>query len=189
MLVPGAIAVSQAVQAVAKELDMSIADINAIADGEVATAGTYGSGAKEKIQGVEVAAGDFSDFPAARAFGEQHSAAQQVFLETLSGVVTDLESFKRNLKKSAEDAEQQDQNAKQMLTSLGERSHGQSYESTQNFDDARNEHNEDLTYEGNDNEPGRPGEGGSPRGGLSGSPTPDGTDGHPAGPAGEQPAR
>ncbi len=77
----------------------------------------------------------FGGWPEGRRLGRHHDGAHQVLLETINGVVADLEEFAANLRATADTAEAQDEQVEAALVSLGRRYREHTFHSDANYTD------------------------------------------------------
>lgn len=77
----------------------------------------------------------FGGWPEGRRLGRHHDGAHQVLLETINGVVADLEEFAANLRATADSAEAQDEQVEAALVSLGRRYRDHTFHSDANYTD------------------------------------------------------
>ena len=151
--------------AAAGAVEVTIERIQQIANTQVAAMADNARSREQAFRNLDVSASAFSEVPEARALAEQHRAAQQVFAETIKGILTDLEEFRDALVVSARAHESTDDAAYAALTALGSR-----YTSTEGL------HSEE-SYQGERAEQGEALRG--VRGGAD-APTPDGSPAQPA---------
>lgn len=86
----------------------------------------------------------FGEAPLARALGRHHRAAHQVFVDTLQGVLEDLESFRDNLKACADTQEATDESVQAGLLALGRRYDHRAFASDRANEASRVRHSEAL---------------------------------------------
>lgn len=102
-------------------VEVTIDRIRQIANTQVATMAENTRSQEQAFRNLDVSASAFSEVPEARALAEQHRAAHQVFVETINGILTDLELFRDALVGSAQAHESTDDAAYAALTALGSR--------------------------------------------------------------------
>ena len=107
--------------AAAGAVEVTIERIQQIANTQVAAMADNARSQEQAFRNLDVSASAFSEVPEARALAEQHRAAQQVFAETIKGILTDLEEFRDALVVSARAHESTDDAAYAALTALGNR--------------------------------------------------------------------
>lgn len=102
-------------------VEVTIERIQQIANTQVAAMAENARSQERAFRNLDVSASAFSEVPEARALAEQHRAAQQVFAETIKGILTDLEEFRDALVLSARAHESTDDAAYAAMTALGSR--------------------------------------------------------------------
>ena len=107
--------------AAAGAVEVTIERIQQIANTQVAAMAENARAEEQAFRNLDVSTSAFSQVPEAQALGEQHRAAQQVFAETIKGILADLEEFRDALVMSARAHESTDDAAYAALTSLGSR--------------------------------------------------------------------
>lgn len=81
----------------------------------------------------------FGEVPKALDYAEQQQAAHTVFLETIHGIIADLEEFQQNLLASAEAHERNDEAVAAALTALSGRYEHHQFAAQKGYDDARHD--------------------------------------------------
>ncbi len=107
--------------AAAGTVEVTIERIQQIANTQVAAMAQAAAEHERSFRNLEVSEAAFGQVPAAQQLGHQHRAAQQVFVETIKGLLADLEEFRDALVASAKAHESTDDAAYAALSSLGSR--------------------------------------------------------------------
>lgn len=89
------------------------------------------------VNATQLGDGAFGGSAEGRSFGTQHSNVRNVFQTTVAGLLDDLEAFKVNLQKSAEDLDNTDQAQQQALHNFVRRMDAHHYRSDVNYDNQR----------------------------------------------------
>lgn len=122
ILIDGISAMSPAARAdAAAAVEVTIERIQQIANSQVSAMADTAREQERAFRNLDVGEGAFGQVPAAQQLGQQHRAAQQVFAETIKGILTDLEEFRDALVASAKAHESTDDAAYAALSALGSR--------------------------------------------------------------------
>ena len=119
------------------EIRIVIDEIRAIANSDVSQGQTEATTAKTAFQGHTIPASAFS--PLAAGIAAQQDAVHQVFVETIQGVVSDLETFYDNLIACADNHDSTDGMNQQALLALNRRMEGHKWRSNSAYDRSRQE--------------------------------------------------
>ncbi|QIK67718.1 hypothetical protein G7072_16410 [Nocardioides sp. HDW12B] len=138
--------------AVSGQIEITIEAIRRIARDNMAAMQDNATSQSSDFRALDLAPSAFGQVPIAQTVGQQHQAAHQVFMDTIDGVIADLETFAANIEascnaheatdeQSAADAQRAGQGA---LSGLNESMSGYQSQADQNFDNAGAEHREEL---------------------------------------------
>jgi hypothetical protein len=138
--------------AVSGQIEITIEAIRRIARDNMAAMQDNATSQSQDFRALDLAPSAFGQVPIAQTVGQQHQAAHQVFLETIDGVIADLETFAANIEascnaheatdeQSAADAQRAGQGA---LSGLNESMSGYRSQAEENFDNASAEHRAEL---------------------------------------------
>lgn len=135
------------VAAAADHIQMTIDELKNIANSKMPGIQDDASRSRDKFRNMALSAGAFSEFPAAQALERQHEGVHEVFIDTINGVIADLESFQQKLRESVGSAEATDEQVEASLVALGRRlsSNEHVYRSEHDYTRSNKEHYDDLT--------------------------------------------
>jgi hypothetical protein len=122
-----------ALSAAVGQVEVTIANIQAIANTTLPAAETDVTTKSNGFRSLTLPPDKFGDVPIARALAEQHQAAHKVFVETVEGVIKDLQEFRQNLLDSMKAHENTDDSVHSTLTALGARYRDHTYHSDENW--------------------------------------------------------
>ena len=120
-----------ALSAAVGQVEVTIANIQDIANTTLPAAETDVTTKSSWFRSLTLPPDKFGDVPVARALAEQHQAAHKVFVETVEGVIKDLQEFRQNLLDSMKAHENTDDSVHSTLTALGARYRDHTYHSDQ----------------------------------------------------------
>jgi hypothetical protein len=115
------------------QVEVTIEKIQAIANSTLPDAETDVTTKSHGFRSLTLPPDAFGEVPIARALGAQHEAAHQVFVETVEGVIKDLQEFRQNLLDSMKAHENNDDAVHGILTALSSRYQGHHYHSDENW--------------------------------------------------------
>lgn len=126
-------------------VDVAIDRVTAIANAKLPGAEDEVTSSTSEFRSFTPDTSSFSEVPLAQELAHQHRAAHQVFVETIDGVIADLQEFRQTLLDSMRAHENTDDAAHAALLSLG-RSYQDDHEfhSDQNYDQGRQEQGDKL---------------------------------------------
>lgn len=145
MIVPdmSGLSPTQALKA-AGEVTMVIDEVRDIANRTMHELATKAGRDRSAFAQTPTDLGMFSQVPLARQLGEEHRAAHQVFVDTLQGVLEDLETFRDNLRACADSQEATDESVQASLLALGRRYDHGSFASDRANKTSREVHGREL---------------------------------------------
>lgn len=163
MLIEGASAVQQ--------IQMTIDELRSIADSKLPGLTLDAGGTRDRFRNLHLGAEAFSDFPEAQVVARQHEGAHAVFVDTISGVIADLEDLGHRLRDSVASAEATDEEVEASLVALGHRlSRGHEFASQESYRESNHAHHADLAAGGQGRTPWGVADPGKPT--VSGGPVP-----------------
>ena len=129
----------------AGEVKMVIDEVRAIARKTMADL-THQAGNHKSAFGGDAKVGHaaFGQVPKAQAFAAHQEAARQVFIDTLQGVIADLEAFRANLLACADAHQANDESVQAGLLALSNRLSPGNLASYRDYDNSSQEHREGL---------------------------------------------
>ena len=130
------------------QVEVTIDKIQRIANTTLPDAESDVTSKSHGFRDLTLSTDSFGEVPAARALGQQHQAAHQVFVETVQGVIADLQEFRQNLLDSMKAHESNDDAVHATLLALGNRYHDHTYHSDQNWMRGRREQGAHLQTQG-----------------------------------------
>ena len=163
--------------AISGQIEITIEAIRRIARENMTAMEDNATSQASDFRALDLPPAAFGQVPIAETVGQQHQAAHQVFMDTIDGVIADLQTFAANIEascaaheatdeQSAADAQRAGQGA---LSGVNESMSGYQSQADQNFDNAGAEHRDELgdpppdaeQREGSENAPGSERPGGS----------------------------
>lgn len=120
--------------AAAQQIEMTIQAVKDIANQTMGELETRASDSRTKFQALDLPARAFGEVPLGLALARHHDAAHQVFLETINGVVKDLEDFAQKLRDTASSNEARDEEVETALVALGNRYQDHNFQADENYD-------------------------------------------------------
>ncbi len=138
--------------AVSGQIEITIETIRRIARDNMSAMQDNATSQSSDFRALSLPPSAFSQVPIAQTVGQQHQAAHQVFMDTIDGVIADLQTFAANIEascnaheatdeQSATDAQRAGQGA---LSGVNESMSGYQSQAERNFDNAGAEHREEL---------------------------------------------
>lgn len=138
--------------AVSGQIEITIDAIRRIARDNMTAMQDNATSQSSDFRALDLPPSAFGQVPIAQTVGQQHQAAHQVFMDTIDGVIADLETFAANIEascnaheaadeQSAVDAQRAGQGA---LSGVNESMSGYQSQADQNFDNAGAQHREEL---------------------------------------------
>lgn len=124
----------------AAAIQVSIDKIKEIANTTVAGAETDGNHSLSGFKSSRAPESSFGEVPLAQQLAQQQQAAHDIFVETVQGVVQDLQDFRDQLIASANAHQHTDDAAYAALVALGREYQGHHYHSRQNYRRSLAEH-------------------------------------------------
>jgi len=130
----------------AEQIHMTIDELRSIADSKLPGLKDDAGRSRDQFRNLHLGDGAFSDFPEAQAVARQHTGAHEVFVDTINGVIADLEDFEQRLRESVANAEATDEQVEASMVALGKRlSHGYNFASDKSYMASNRAHYEDLS--------------------------------------------
>ncbi|MGH3368270.1 MAG: hypothetical protein ACRDOY_13835 [Nocardioidaceae bacterium] len=125
---------------------MTIDELRSIADSKLPGLKDDVGRSRDQFRNLHLGAGTFSDFPEAQVVARRHEGAHAVYVDTISGVIADLEDLEHRLRASVASAEATDEEVEASLVALGNRlSQRHAFASDTSYRDSNHAHNADLS--------------------------------------------
>jgi len=135
---------SAAVGAAVGAVEVTIEKVTAIANAALPQAESEVTSSTTGFRNLSLSPGSFGDVPLAQELGQQHEAAHRVFVETVEGVLQDLQEFRQKLLDSMKSHANTDDAAHAALLALGRTYDGHQFHSDENWNRGRQEERERL---------------------------------------------
>lgn len=132
------------VSSAVNSVEVAIDKVTAIANAKLPGVESEVTQASTDFRNLTLEQASFGHDPLAQALAKQHQAAHEVFVETVQGVITDLQEFRQKLLDSMKAHENTDDAAHAALVALGRKYDGHTYHSHENYERARREQGENL---------------------------------------------
>jgi hypothetical protein len=133
-----------AVGAAIGAVEVTIEKVTAIAQTALPQAESEVTTSSTGFRNLSVSLGSFGDVPLAQELAQQHEAAHRVFVETVEGVLKDLQEFRQKLLDSMKSHSNTDDAAQAALLALGRKYDGHQFHSDENWNRSRQEQAESL---------------------------------------------
>lgn len=131
--------------ATARTVEVTIDAIRRIANTTLPNAETDATNSTHSFRNLAVDAGAFGGHPLAKELAHQHTGAHEVFVETIDGVLKDLEEFAQKLRESMDGHENNDDAIAAMLLNVSKKYDGHRYHSDLANEQARTDQAHNLT--------------------------------------------
>ena len=125
-------------------VDVAIDKVTAIANAKLPGVESEVTQTSTDFRNLTLEQASFGEDPLALELAKQHQAAHEVFVETVQGVITDLQEFRQKLLDSMKAHENNDDSVHAALISLGKKYDGHTYHSDENWERARREQGDNL---------------------------------------------
>src|SRR5262245_516181 len=135
----------ESVAQAAQQIQMTIDALRTIADSKLPGLKDDASHSRDRFRNLHLGDGAFSDFPEAQVVARQYTGTHEVFVDTISGVIADLQDFEQRLRDSVASAEATDEQVEASLVALGQRlSHGYTFAADKSYRASNRAHAADL---------------------------------------------
>ena len=134
-----------ALAAAAHDVEVTIDAIREIANSTLTKAETDASHSSTSFKNLTLDVSAFGASPLGKELGHQHLGAHEVFVETITGTIKDLQDFRQKLLDAMANHESTDDAAQDMLLSISKKYDGHTYHSSQSYDRALHDQAQNLT--------------------------------------------
>lgn len=129
----------------AAAVEITIDEIRRIANTTIPATEEDATKATQSFRDLAVDTGAFGGHPLAKELAHQHRGAHEVFVETINGVIRDLQDFADKLRQSMDSHEQNDDAVAAMLVTVSKKYDGHRFHSDLANEQARTDRADDLT--------------------------------------------
>ena len=129
----------------AAAVEITIDEIRRIANTTIPATEEDATKATQSFRDLAVDTGAFGGHPLAKELAHQHRGAHEVFVETINGVIRDLQDFADKLRESMNSHEQNDDAVAAMLVTVSKKYDGHRFHSDVANEQARADQADDLT--------------------------------------------